>query len=119
MVCCSEKFRGKGIGNAMVGRIEIRNCRVSANTRYPIHLNRCRQAIVERCTIDATNERPSIYANYIDDLKVCNNTLNVKVQLLSSFVNKARELVGKSAYSAIRVVHTSVRNIDNNKIIEK
>ena len=109
----------KGIGNAMVGRIEIRNCRVSANTKYPIHLNRCQQAIVERCTIDATNERPSIYANYIDDLKVCNNTLNVKVQLLSSFVNKARELLGKSEYSAIRVVHTSARNIDNNKIIEE
>lgn len=120
---CEGGFRAtlpnKGIGNAMIGRVEIRNCRVSAKTRYPIHLNRCKQAIVERCTIDATNDRSSIYANYIDNLRVCDNTLNVDVQLLSSVVNKIKELVGKSVYSAIRVVHSPVKVIKNNNIIEK
>lgn len=108
-----------GIGNAMIGQVEIRNCHVSAKSRYPIHLKRCKQAIVERCTIDATNDRPSIYANYIDNLRVCDNTLNVDVQLMSSAVNKVKELIGKSVYSAIRVVHTPVKVIENNSIIEK
>lgn len=109
----------KGIGNAKIGRVEILNSRVTANTRYPIHLNRCQQGIVERCTIEGSNEKSHIYANYIDDLKVSDNTLNVKVQLLSSVVNKAKEMVGKAAYSTIRVVHTSARKIENNKVIEK
>lgn len=109
----------KGIGNAMIGRVEIRNCQVSAKTRYAIHLNRCQRAIVEACTISSTNERPSVYANYIDTLRICDNTLNVKVQLLSSMKNKARRLVGKDTYSTIRTVHTGDKVIENNRIIEK
>ncbi len=109
----------KGIGNAMIGRVEIRNCRVSAKTRYVIHLNRCQRAIVVACTISSTNERSSVYANYIDTLRICDNTLNVKVQLLSSMKNKARRLVGKDTYSTIRTVHSGDKVIENNRIIEK
>lgn len=109
----------KGIGNAMIGRVEIRNCQVSAKTRYAIHLNRCQRAIVEACTISSTNERSSVYANYIDTLRICDNTLNVEVQLLSSMKNKARQLVGKDAYSTIRTVHSGDKVIENNRIIEK
>ena len=109
----------KGVGNAMIGRVEIRNCQVSAKTRYAIHLNRCQRAIVEACTISSTNERPSVYANYIDTLRICDNTLNVEMQLLSSMKNKARRLVGKDAYSTIRAVHSGNNVIENNRIIEK
>ena len=109
----------KGIGNAMIGRVEIRNCQVSAKTRYAIHLNRCQRAVVEQCIINSTNERSSIYANYIDTLRICNNTLNVEMQLLQIVKNKAKELVGKSSYSTIRTVHGNVKTIENNTIIEK
>ena len=109
----------KGIGNATIGRVDIRNCQVSAKTRYAIHLNRCQQAVVEACIISSTNERSSVYANYIDSLRICDNTLNVEMQLLSSIKNKARRLVGKDAYSTIRTVHSGNMVIENNKIIEK
>ena len=120
---CEGGFRATvpnaGVGNASIGNVEIRNCRVSANLRYPIHLNRCATGTVEGCTIDATNDRASIYANYVEDLKICNNTLNVDVQLLASIKNKAKKLVGKNGYSTIRVVHGSANGVKNNKIIEK
>jgi hypothetical protein len=119
---CEGGFRATvpnaGVGNASIGHVEIRNCQVSANSRFPIHLNRCATGTVEGCTIDATNERSSIYANYVDDLKVNNNTLNVEVQLLSSIKNKAKRLVGKDGYSTIRVVHGSAKGVKNNTIIE-
>ena len=108
-----------GVGNASIGRVEVRNCQVSAQSRYPIHLNRCKAAKVVGCIVDATNERPSIYANYVERLMVSNNTLNVDLQLLSSIKNKAKKLVGKSGYSAIRVVHGSANGVKNNRIIEK
>lgn len=120
---CEGGFRATvpnaAVENAAIGTVEIRNCRVSALSRYPIHLNRCHTCTVAKCTIGATNDRPCVYANYVEDLKVCNNTLNVDVQLLSSIKNKVKKLVGKSDYSAIRVVHGSAKGVRNNKIIEK
>ncbi|MBR0047396.1 MAG: right-handed parallel beta-helix repeat-containing protein [Bacteroidaceae bacterium] len=105
--------------HALIGSVEIRNCSVSAKSRYPIHLNRCRQAKVEHCIIDGTNDRPSIYANYVDHLRVRNNTLNVSVQLSSSVINKTKEIVGLDAYAPIRVDHSSTKDVVNNRIVEK
>ncbi len=108
-----------GKGNAFIGTVEIFNCRVSAKSRYPIHLCACTTGKVEGCTIDATNERPSIYANYVENLTICNNTLNVDTQLYASIKNKVKKLVGKSSYSTIRVVHASTEGVKDNKIVEK
>lgn len=108
-----------GIGNAMIGRVEIRNCFVSAKTRYPIHLKRCRQALVEHCVIEATNDRASIFTKYVDNLRVHGNTLNVDVKLFSSLVNKVKKQVGKGDYSAIKTLKSGYEVIENNKIIEK
>lgn len=108
-----------GKGNAFIGTVEIFNCRVSAKSRYPIHLCACTTGKVEGCTIDATNERPSIYANYVENLTICNNTLNVDTQLYASIKNKVKKLVGKSSYSTIRVVHASPDGVKDNKIVEK
>lgn len=108
-----------GIGNAMIGRVVIRNCFVSAKTRYPIHLKRCQQALVEHCVIDATNDRPSIFTKYVDNLRVYGNTLNVDVKFFSSLVNKVKKQVGKSDYSVIKTLKSGSEVIENNKIIEK
>lgn len=105
--------------HAVVGSVEIRNCSVSAKSRYPIHLNRCKQAKVEHCVIDATNDRPSIYANYVDKLKIENNFFNVSVQLFSSIINKAKEVVGIDTYAPIQVVHSPTQFVVNNRIVEK
>lgn len=103
---------------AVIGSVEIRNCRVSANSRYPIHLNKCQQAVVEHCVIDGSNDRPSVYANHVDELKVRNNTLNVYVRWLSSVKNKAKGIVGVDTYSPIQVDHSPTKCIENNKIVE-
>ena len=105
-----------GVGNASIGTVVIRNCQVSAQSRYPIHLNRCVTGTVKGCTIDATNDRPSLYANYVNNLKVSNNTLNVDVKLFSSIKNKLKDWVGKGSYSVIRVVHGSDKGVRDNKI---
>ena len=105
--------------HAVIGSVEIHNCKVSANSRYPIHLNKCKNATVEHCMIDGTNDRPSIYANYVDQLKIRNNTLNVSVLLFSSIINKAKEVVGINDYAPIRVVQSPTQKIVNNRIVEK
>ena len=104
-----------GIDNAQIGTVEIRHCKVSAKSRYPIHFSVVKTGTVEKCTIDATNERPCINANYVDKLKICDNTLNVDTKLLASIKNKLRKLVGRKN-SVIRVANGSDEGVKNNKI---
>jgi hypothetical protein len=104
-----------GIGNATIGTVVIRKCRVSAKSRYPIHFSVVKTGTVEGCTIDATNERPSINANYVEHLKVCNNTLNVDVKLFASIKNNLRKWVGRK-HAVIRVANGSDEGVRDNKI---
>ena len=107
-----------GVGNAEIGTVEIRNCQVSAKSRYPIQLTLCKTGTVEECTIDATNERPSINANAVENLTICNNTLNVDTLLLASVKNKLKKWVGRK-HAVIRVANGSDEGVKNNKINEK
>ncbi|MGX8712800.1 MAG: right-handed parallel beta-helix repeat-containing protein [bacterium] len=109
----------KAKDNSTIKNVYIHNCKVSALSRFPVHLFRCEKGTVKGCTVDASNDMPSIYANDVDDLKIIDNTLNVDVKFLASVVNKVKEMVGKSAYSPIRVVHSSTKGIKNNKINEQ
>ena len=104
-----------GIESAQIGTVEIQNCKLSAKSRYPIHFSVVKTGKVEKCIIDATNERPSINANYVENLKICNNTLNVDTKLLASIKNKLRKLVGRKN-SVIRVANGSDKGVKNNKI---
>ena len=107
-----------GVGNATIGTVEISNCRVSALSRYPIHLHRCETGTVEGCIIDATNERPSINVDDVENLTIRNNTLNVDTKLLASIKNKVRKLIGRKN-SVIRVANGSAEGVKDNKIVEK
>lgn len=104
-----------GVGNATIGTVVIRKCRVSAKSRYPIQFTACKTGTVEGCTIEATNERPCINANYVENLKICNNTLNVDTKLLASIRDKLIKLVGRKN-SVIRVANGSDKGVKNNKI---
>lgn len=120
---CEGGFRAtvgkKGIGNARIGKVKILNCHVSAKSRFPIHLNRCEQGIVKGCVIDATNDKPALFAAYVDDLVVMNNIVSVENQLLSSIKNVVKEFIGKGKYATIRLVKTTDRRIESNQIIER
>lgn len=105
----------KEIGNATIGTVEIRNCNVMAKSRTPILFSVCKTATVEGCTINATNERPSINANYVENLKVCNNTLNVDVKLFASIKNNLRKWIGRKQ-AVIQVTNGSDEGVKDNKI---
>lgn len=107
-----------GIGNAFIGTVVIRRCRLSAKSRYPLHFSVCKAASAEECVIEATNERPSINANYVENLSISNNTLNVNTKLSASIKNQLKKLVGRKN-SVIRVANGSDKGVKNNTINEK
>ena len=106
-----------GIGNAEIGTVVIRRCQVSAKSRYPVHFSVVKTGTVEGCTIEATNERPCINANHVENLKVCDNTLNVDTKLFASIKNKLRKWVGRKN-AVIRVANGSAEGVKNNKIVK-
>lgn len=74
---CEGGFRAtlgkRTIDNARIGKVEIRNCRVSAKSRHTIHLAGCEQAVVNDCTIETRKGEKPILARKVGRLSDNNN----------------------------------------------
>ena len=73
---------------------------------------------MEGCVVEASNENPAIYSNYVEDLRVTGNRLIVDRGLVASMKNGVKRLVGKGDCSTIRVVHGSSRGVRDNRVVE-
>ena len=69
---CEGGFRAvlgkKTYGNARIGKVEIRNCHVSAKSRHTIHIAGCEQAVVTNCVIETHKGERPILARYVGRL---------------------------------------------------
>jgi len=102
-----------------IGSVVIRNCSLSALSKYPIRLKRSQSALVEKCTINASNERPSIYSSDVNQITIRDNIINIEESIVASVKNKVKGFVGKDIYKPIKVVRTTRKIVKNNKIVEK
>lgn len=102
-----------------IGSIIIRNCSLSVLSKYPIRLKRSQSALVEKCTINASNERPSIYSSDVNQITIRDNIINIEESIVASVKNKVKGFVGKDIYKPIKVVRTTRKIVKNNKIVEK
>lgn len=105
--------------HAVVGSVEIRNCCVSAKSRYPIHLNQCKTVTVKECSVYAHEKMSAIFARSVEKLNVSNNTLHLDSKRYRSVKNRGRKLVGKKEKSTIRLLDTSNEGVRNNRVVEK
>ena len=63
----------KTYGNARIGKVEIRNCRLSAKSRHTIQLAGCEQAVVEGCLIETRKGQKPVISRKVGRLTVKNN----------------------------------------------
>lgn len=74
---CEGGFRavlGKStFGNARIGKVEIRNCHVSAKSRHTIHFAGCEQAVVTNCVIETRKGEKPILTRRVGSLLENNN----------------------------------------------
>lgn len=79
---CEGGFRAiigkKGVGNARIGKVEIRDCRVMAKSRHTIHFAGCEQAVVEDCVIETRKGEKPILSRKVDSLTEKNNKVIYK-----------------------------------------
>lgn len=79
---CEGGFRaiiGKmAVGNARIGKVEIRNCHVMAKSRHTIQFTGCEHAIVRDCTIETRKREKPIVSKHVDKMEENNNKVIYK-----------------------------------------
>lgn len=79
---CEGGFRAalgkRTVGNARIGKVEIRNCCVTAKSRQTIHLAGCEQAVVNDCTIETRRGEKPILSRKVGQLSQKNNKVIYK-----------------------------------------
>lgn len=63
----------KAYGNARIGKVEIRNCKLMAKSRHTIQFAGCEEAIVRDCTIETRKGEKPILSRYVGNLTDKNN----------------------------------------------
>ena len=80
---CEGGFRAligkKAYGNARIGKVEIRDCKVMAKSRHTIHFAGCEEAIVQDCIIETRRREKPILARHVGNLTKKNNKV-IKVR---------------------------------------
>ncbi len=102
-----------------IGKVQIRNCKVSALSEYPIRMKNCDSLSVEDCIINAKNENSAIYTQNTRSVVVRNNVINIKKEILLSVKNTVKEVIGKKGFVPIDVIQAEKQEIKNNKIVER
>lgn len=101
-----------------IGKVQIRNCRVSAMNKYPIRMKNSEYVSIENCTINATNEKAAIYSKEVHNLVVKGNTINIEKSVAITLKNTARKIVGKNVQQPIETIRVKQQDIRENRIIE-
>lgn len=109
----------KNLDKKTIGTVDIRNCTVSAKSKYPIRLNKAVNASIENCIVYSTNGKTAITSTDIDNLVVCNNTIYVNKQFISSLKNGIKKIVGKDVPQPFGQIRVKKQRMENNRIIEQ
>lgn len=108
----------RNVGKKDIGQVTIRNCKLSALSKYPIRMKSCERVSIENCTVNATNEKAAICSSDISNLVVKDNTINIEKSLSFTLKNTAKKLVGKNVQQFIEAIRVKQRDIRNNRIVE-
>lgn len=109
----------KNVEKKKIGKVQIKNCYVSALSNYPIRMTSCESLSVEDCIISVKNEKSAIYTKNICSVIVRNNVINVKQEILLSVKNTVKEVIGKKGFVPINVIQAEKQEIRGNKIVER
>jgi hypothetical protein len=102
-----------------IGKVEIRNCKVSALSHYSIGAGGCESLLVEHCIINAKNVKSAIYSKESRSVVVRNNIIYVEKELVSSVKNAVKGFVGKKGFVPIHIVKAGKQDVRDNKIVER
>lgn len=108
----------RNVGKKNIGQVTIRNCKLSALSKYPILMKSCERVSIENCTVNATNEKAAICSLDISNLVIKGNTINIEKSVAFTLKNTAKKIVGKNVQQPIETIRVKQHDIRENRIIE-
>lgn len=108
----------RNVEKKKIGQVTIRNCKLSAISKYPLGMKRCELVSIENCTINAANEKAAIYSSDISNLVIKGNTIIIEKSAASTLKNSAKKDSWKKVQQPIEAVRVKQHDIRNNKIVE-
>lgn len=101
-----------------IGNVTIKNCTVSAKSKYPMRLYRCEDLSVEGCKVYSTNAYPAILVCEVGNACIIGNTITQEKHIISSIKNVAKKVAGRKDVNPISMIKVEKQDVKNNTIIE-
>ena len=108
----------RNVEKKKIGQVTVRNCKLSAISRWPIRMKSCERVSIENCTINVTNEKAAICSSDISNLVVKGNTINIEKSVACTLKNTAKKIVGKNVQQPIETIRVKKQDIRENIIVE-
>ena len=112
----SKKQENKGM---RIGSVNIKNCNVKCNKKYPVRIKGSEKIEIFRCSVDAPDGLQPISVTYSGEAKVHNNIVSYYYDMFDKATNELRNLVGKEKKYPIDIRKTNKQSVKNNKSIAR
>ena len=113
-----HRARKEGAKTPWIGKITIRDCIVSSESKVPIRVTRCEKVKIEKCSLYAQRGRTAIYVIEAGKATVQNNTASIDGSIIEKAKNGAKKLIGKGK-EPIHVKTLGQSIVKKNKLIER
>lgn len=99
-----------------LGRVTIKNCRVSCKTRFPISMRRCESAIVNNCILSWARGKTAMVFLEVGEAIAEDNMFIPKGNLYETIRQYVKEATGRDAGKLIRIDAVRKKSFKNNII---
>jgi len=99
-----------------LGRVTIKNCRVSCKTRFPISMRRCESAIVNNCILSWARGKTAMVFLEVGEAIAEDNMFIPKGNLYETIRQYVKESTGRDAGKLIRIDAVRKKSFKNNII---
>ena len=114
-----RKERKDGDQTPWIGKVTIRNCKVSSKSKKPVSIRMCENVKIEKCSLYAQKGKTAIYVAETGKATVLNNTASIDGSIIEKAKKGIKQLMGKKNMEPIYVKTTSQSIVKNNKVVER
>ncbi len=119
MATRSLKKSVEGKPLSWIGSVELRCCNTSAKRKFPASFKGCDCLFVSNCKIVSTHANPAIRTQSVRQVRIVENTIIDKPDLLSKAKRSAKKLLQRGDAELISIEGAKIQKVNANRIITK
>jgi parallel beta-helix repeat protein len=112
----TRRAQKKGAAVPWIGKVTIRDCKISSKSKYPVRVKRCEAMMIDKCILNAHHGISAIKITNVGRAVVNNNTLSVSYGMLDKIKIGLSTLVGKGDEKPVDIRATRKKVVQSNRI---